>query len=89
MYGHQKKPALTKFYSLFKLTALCAQIFHEAAALPLKDTKPPVYTSRAANPTAPVACGRPGHCTETTSTGLKALNELHEVRFCNTSTPSR
>jgi len=36
MYGHQKKPALTKFYSLFKLTALCAQIFHEAAALPLK-----------------------------------------------------
>ena len=31
MHGHQKKPALTKFYSLFKLTALCA-LFHEAAA---------------------------------------------------------
>ena len=29
MHGHQKKPAL--FYSLFKLTALCA-LFHEAAA---------------------------------------------------------
>ena len=24
MHGHQKKPTLTKFYSLFKLTALCA-----------------------------------------------------------------
>ena len=31
MHGHQKKPELTKFYSLFKLTALCA-LFHEAAA---------------------------------------------------------
>ena len=35
MHGHQKKPELTKFYALFKLTALCA-LFHEAAALPLK-----------------------------------------------------
>ena len=35
MHGHQKKPELTKFYSLFKLTALCA-LFHEAAALPLQ-----------------------------------------------------
>ena len=33
MHGHLKKPALTKFYSLFKLTALCA-FFHEAAAQP-------------------------------------------------------
>ena len=35
MHAHQKKPALTMFYSLFKLTALCA-LFHEATALPLK-----------------------------------------------------
>ena len=33
MHGHQKKPELTKFYALFKLTALCA-LFHEAAANP-------------------------------------------------------
>ena len=31
MHSHQKKPALTKFYSLFRFTALCA-LFHEAAA---------------------------------------------------------
>ena len=30
-------------------------------------------------PTAPVVCGHPGHCTE--AAGLKALNELHEVRL--------
>ena len=35
MHAHQKKPALTKFYSLFKLTALCA-LFHEAAALQVR-----------------------------------------------------
>ena len=28
--------------------------------------------------TAPVVCGRPGRCTE--AAGLKAVNELHEVR---------
>ena len=30
-------------------------------------------------PTAPVVCGRPGHCTE--AAGLKAVNELHKVRL--------
>ena len=45
MHGHQKKPELTKFYSLFKLTALCA-LFHEAAAV-RRQTPPlaPDYSS--------------------------------------------
>ena len=37
------------------------------------------YVAAAPALTAPVACGRSGRCTETA--GLKALNELHEVRL--------
>ena len=58
-----------------KLTILlCSLLF---AAIAAKDVDSPGAV--AVDPVAPVVCGRPNKCNE--AAGLKAVNELHEVRL--------